>query len=570
MRDQTNSPVLLGLIVVAVLCGRAPAQTNWIPQETSWIGLAGQGAFSRACAGDFDADGFPDAAFLRGSQIVLGISPGSNPWSLPADYFANDFAILALEDGRDAVIFVRSAGVYQGTLSSSGAFTALALAQGAWANAKLVEVGDTDIGGNLTPVIVGVMSDLRTLRKLLPSSGEWSSSPISLSPALQSDAQEIALSDLNGDQELELVIAAGSTLAIYELDGSLAASYSYSGYTTTGLAVGHMGDGSDWIAWTAVSGGTDCVLAFDQGGLKSMPSLGSVGVVSVASAEWTADGHSDLVLGLDEASADFWVLTNTGTNAPSFSTSAYTAFDIGSTQTNASQAAVADVDADGDEDLLCPVAGTSTAALCRNGKKNHHLLEALIVLGAEAIGDLLAIPHEACSVAPVNDSYTLQIRVSRPPSGEAAQATHVAYAAWKQSDPGNEPQRSLWETDPVAVVPQLWTSVEVPVDIPIYLPDPGNHGCGQPGVTTTHIYYVELQLQERNVSGALVREFPAKLLGVQTEGAMSTNGEYLSGLKIAGTITREVFLPGEDPVHVGTSDEMSEMPNLTPGIPIQK
>jgi hypothetical protein len=108
------------------------------------------------------------------------------------------------------------------------------------------------------------------------------------------------------------------------------------------------------------------------------------------------------------------------------------------------------------------------------------------------------------------------------------------------------------------------------VDIFVQLKEPETSGCGIEGVTTTHIYYVEVQLQKRN-GGTLEQAFPAKLLGVQTEAYNQINSEYLFSMRIPGTPTRDVVVDeGYDPTNVGTSHEMSEMPNLTPGVPIQK
>lgn len=569
-----QSAILLGLTPSFAAVTPPPGAGDDAPPQESFEIPQPQtgGAFTRAITGDFDGNGRLDVAVLCGGKIELIVRPGGVSWWLQTADTANDIAprISQSETLAEEFVAVTATGARLCSLAvDTFVSTAISMTPpgeaAAWAGAQLVDSAMTDVGGSVEERIVGVMSDVLSLKTLRYSSG-WISEDVTIDPATPVPGPIVALElvDIDGDQEVEIVLGCENSTAcgvvFYELDGQQALTPNVDmNCTLTSLTSGTQANGSTFCAWTTKSStGVETVYTRDAYGLGSTVLTGSSGVVGATTAAWTDDGHDDLVLSI--ANGTLQVLTNLGSTSPSFSLSNYTTIDPGP-QSGSAEPAAGDVDGDGDEDLVLAQQADGELGVHRSATVNHWLSAPTLLSVLDSGVESAAMdPGPNCGTGTngSNVQHLHTIRVSKPASGRGSTATHVAYTTWRRESLSEQTstQTTSGEAD---------LNGQLSVDIGMLLGSPASSGCTS--VDTNVLYYYTIELQDR--SGTETVYFPEKIFGVETQDD-GGNAEHLANLRTSPAETLDVFFGhspplNEDPDVVGTLDRIREVPALPPG-----
>jgi hypothetical protein len=562
MSTHTNHRALCAVVSVlaATAAAAAPAQQTQPgsgPSEASW-GMQGDPnqAFKRTCVGDFDGNSTADLVAVRGSQLEILGDPSLFGWS--SGYLGSVRDAATLPDplfDADTVVSVGWNGVQRWssfemvhpvTGCSAPTITDLDAQPSEWVGAALVAVGD--VAGESAPRIVGVLSDLRSVRTLVHSGTQYVDQALTLSPAPAEDILDLALVDFHADGTPELTLMTTNSLSIYSLSSGLRLAHfaGNPGWSNACMTVGRPGGVlAHWVAMVVnyVDGVQQFLTIVDGDGPNGMMLLqGNPKVVGMTAGSYKdvaepqpAEGNVDLLLSID-ATNKLWVLLNDADVAapPAFSLDAAhkKVFEYPSTttgaQSNQAQPALIDFDNDGDLDILHPVRLTSSLFVHWNKTVNEALFRPGVMNDP---GNLEAAP--VIWEIPSSSSLNLRVLATQPetepdPIGYryievavfrkdsiAATTERVADGVWRVP---YDPQAETYLFDVELENPELSAPTIPPAD-------------GEP-VRFENFYILMERVVYRNASNTeTLRVLSPRFHGVQTSTANCSqtycNQEYL-------------------------------------------
>ncbi len=360
-------PLLRFALLASLFALPLPAQTvpgGSIQRLDSPWDPAGAGAFGSVATGDFDADGYPDLAQLRGGGLEVMLAPAS----LGEVYSGRAAdAVAVVPAGSDRILIADGSGLawldFDGTLWSetSAGFSA------AWAGA--VELFYRAGPGGAVQVI-GLAADRRSLLSIADEGGGMveRADPLIVAPEALlgvipfdrdgDGVSELLLLDSNGMRVAEVVDpSAGPQAETWTISDS----WQFSGYSMRDAAAGRQGAGPrQWAAVLCLrpDGTTPLIVTVTSNGLSAEPAVLPAGLEPerLAGGDYDGDGADDLALSW-RSTQEVGLLPNTGGETPSFDPSALVRLALSETPNEAAPGQVAapllvDVDRDGDEDIF--------------------------------------------------------------------------------------------------------------------------------------------------------------------------------------------------------------------------
>jgi hypothetical protein len=288
-----------------------------------------------------------------------------------------------------------------------------------------------------------------------------------------------------------------------------------------------------WIAVviTASNGTTQYLVVVDGAGAQPGILLGTPDVVAMDTGRYDNNTSMDLVLG-NNGSNTLWVLKNTSTGIPAFSTSGSNKVVLthdGPTATQNTQAypCFADIDNDTDFDILYPVRPTSSVFISWNREVFDDSKY------VPKFGDIIVTPG-----APrpwlYTDGTTLTFGSSLvlPTTPPSAPNLHLQVAVFRKDAPPDQT-----ETERIAELVDLieWSTIssETEIDINCVLHNPVYSypsGSGSQLVQFENLYIVMSRLVSLNTDGSIRYAYPASWQGVEASAFSDVNEDYFDAL----------------------------------------
>ena len=336
--------------------------------DASVDGIPQAAVFGTVQAGLINEDSQADVVYLRDGVPHVALNPATWDAIIQIPTFASDIAILASDrepqgDERyqeDYVLTVGAIGLTRWerrTRHDNFLWKELG-DEGLWRDATLV--GAANLDGEQGEDIFGLDAEGNRLLILLADGNEYAEEVII---DLPHPAFEALAVELDGVAPSEIAVLGTAGLTILGIDGTVWASY---GDQSGGVAavVGNDSQPTDRIVWIArdADNTTDvlCVVSRD-GIVRDGLSLGNRGIVSAVAADLDDDGDDDLVLN-QRAAYELILLKNEAgvLNLEEGTTQVLRFGPEGLALQNRTAPAIADLDNDGDADLLIPTQSDET------------------------------------------------------------------------------------------------------------------------------------------------------------------------------------------------------------------
>lgn len=341
--------------------------------------------FGRLVLAELDGDAAPEGIVLAGGVAVVlwkvAVHDAPEPIEFPTAAPPDSVVDLATLPGTgpiqvgpgatDAVVMTDERGLFLVTYEDEDFPDPTVLAGGAWVNAGPLHVDDLD--GDGEPDVLALSADKRSILRFFPGSG-LEAAPIAMPLAML----DVVAVDWFGDGSRELVALTARGLAVLDpTSGNQLAAIGH--LSSTGcIARFRAADaaGGELLAWTRAAGGGGSELVVVQQGLHEGPwpltfdlcsaSL-SIQPLALLAGDYDGDVNDELVL-VHETNLTAVVLANLGEEEPGlppvphFEPSSTSAFDVVSLASNplvpgnVGVPAFAQLDGDGPEDLVFPVA----------------------------------------------------------------------------------------------------------------------------------------------------------------------------------------------------------------------
>ena len=590
------------LLLNALLLFAAPIQSP--PQGTVPLGgTVFNPVFKRMCVADLDQSGQPDVVFVRDNKFEIIGDPATFGWYAGELGPVKDLALLPGGglNAEDRIVTVGGNGVEEWSgfrcPDANSVFDPVATSldglplQSEWLNAKKVA---TDVfSGESRPRIVGAMSNLRSVRTLqcLDDSDDlYSDHELSFSPAIDEDILDLAWVNYFNDSTPELTILTTTKMRIYSVPISLNSSgptatthvitlSAPTGWTEECMTVGsypagHLYESREWVAAVVNhSNGTQQYLSIiDFAGAHSSVLLQDTpngatdpvrpDVVAMDAGDYDGNGTMDLLLS-NNASDSLWILQDTYTGssgAPVFvadldDPTKLFSLDTGSTvsglQNTLSTPAFADLDNDGDLDVLTTVRATASLFMSWNQEVVESKWVPVLKPGLDA--NDVARPW----LMREGNALTLGALVEVPEGAPAVNDLFLQVAVFSKAAP---PTSTITERVGHQVALIDWDTISseelVAVDCALHSPAysysaPYAHPYDE--VKFENLYIVMVRYVAL-VNGTIRYTYPASFYGLEASTA-NGNLDYILGLTEASPV-----LVGYQPCpSCSTGDELSTM-----------
>ncbi len=366
-----NAAATFRLFFVSALVSGIPLGAQPVPFDFTWpisSTIDTSGGVTSMATGDFNGDWIADAFVVIDGIAYFVPCPDVFSSLFPIDDLdAVDVATLPAAgwNGIDAVLVVGADGLHvvqRG--STTSAMSATLLASG-WTT--VVQLCVADVDGDANVDVLGLDGDGTTLRRLEANGSGWDSSTSSFTQLGASAVIEIDVLDWNGDADLEVAAVLNDGFAVYDLSMTRQAIYQGAAVVAgvTAQPVRHASGGKDRLAivyWTPSD--TQWLKEISSNHESAGLGLGILGVVSRGTAaadllpSMTTPRGDDLVLSHTFSPWQpvlFNISTTTATSEP-FSDSVGAAMEVQSwnspSSANAATPGIADLDNDGDPDVL--------------------------------------------------------------------------------------------------------------------------------------------------------------------------------------------------------------------------
>lgn len=371
------------------------------------------GAYRRAIVGQLTDDRRADGVVMVGDQPILLYGPGLYHGLINLPLPANDAVFVPADSpaGNGAIALVSERGLELWRHDPvTASLSVQPVAGSKWAGARRVTCADLD--GNGTPELLGIGASGHEVlvTAALPLAAFAMPAPVI-------DLEPI---DWDGDGKCELAVLTEVAASIRSLDGGLVKAFA-GPLPTTGIAV--FRDASLPVPRQRLAlfnSATGILRVADRFSLS--PPLGAdvTGVTDAAVADFNLDGRDDLAFG--RITGDVLLLRNRGITA-TFATTPDASLVLDPSPESAATDSVAvpaaaDLDGDGDADLLMPDEATHTIAMLRNQHIDHAQHTPRI--------DAATYTYTAATQTGV-----LTAQISPPPG---AGSTPIEVVVWRQHD----------------------------------------------------------------------------------------------------------------------------------------
>ncbi len=418
------------------------------------------GPFTRVVTGKWTGHDAPDAAIVDGTSVLLAVAPAIHRAVVGIGLAANDVDRLPGGGigGSDALVAVGPEGLVTWAWDFAARSPVVSpLAGLEWMGARAVRVGDID--GSGTPDVAAISADGTTLLTMTSSGGVLSHGPsVVFSGGIR--AIEILDWDGLGAQEIALVTALG--VEIVDVHGLTLASFGGAPGADSLAVIREDGVAADRLAWITPQPSDPArqrLRLLSCGGEDQPIDLGELGVVACGSGDVDGDGDDDLALS-QTASHDVILLFNLRPAGPPAFSSAPGAFAFvrygpeSPPASNAAWPALADIDGDGDGDLLFPAEEE----------------KALLRVDSPLVSEGEVRPRVAAAAVPGSGgSWDFFLELNRVALGDPpppAGATHVEVVLWRQADE-SEPLDPASLTRFFSPLPADPSEEEIAVIVPI-------------------------------------------------------------------------------------------------------
>lgn len=304
------------------------------------------------------------------ATATMDLPSGSEPWLVPGQFHPGPYLLprtatltaarcpsISSADASTFVVHGFESGALSGSYTGAGSSLVSAPA-GDFFPGEQVEVTLTTGLGGTTPVVA------RYRVAASGGTGSFTSSTL----AAQNSPRSVAAGDLDGDGDVDLVVAnrGADTLLVLQNDGTGAFTNSDTlavGATPESVAAADL-DGDGDLDLAVVTAGTNSVSVYQNNGSGTFTSLGTAVTVgsfpfSVTAADLDGDGDLDLAVA-NQTSGTVSALENNGSG-----TFANFGADVAA-GAGASSVTAADLDGDGDLDLAAANTDTNTVSILRN------------------------------------------------------------------------------------------------------------------------------------------------------------------------------------------------------------
>jgi len=533
--------LLSAVLLLALPVQQSSSQTYHSMDSTSTA------AFKRTCVGDLDDDGMPDFAVVRDNKFTFVGELAGHPWATSdLGSGVKDLALLPRTSGsaHDSLVTVGTNGVQEWTgfddldaYYEAAPVPAMLTYSSAWYGAKRVTT--RVFPSDTRPRIAAVMSDWRSVRVLRFNGTTWVDHQLSFSAAIDEDIIDLAWVDYDGGTNPvpELTLLTTTKLRIFSVplnlntQGATTATHlityaTLSGWTEECMAAGAYPANhptnplKEWVAVVVnhSNGVQQYLTTVDYTGVHGSTLLQSQGfnpdVVAMDVAPFDGNGSMDVLLG-NNASNTLWVLKNTSeSSTPAFTvdvtdstkTEVLTyASPVSGVQSNLAYPLFADVDLDGDCDVLHPERWSSMLFIHRNS-----------TIDAAGVSAAVYTPDKehltiGTSIQPDSEgNLTFHASVAHPevwPTG----ATHLEIAVFRKdsisAETGRTAVRVLRYSKAQCQDPELGGNpmpVEIPLDDPDLVP-PGSNPPPSAQARFDNFYIFLVRLVSVNPSTGAVR-----------------------------------------------------------------
>lgn len=483
------------------------AQSQLVPSSDPWpAALGAGGTFHGSEIGYIIPNGDLDLVVERGGSIVVCSAIGihSSFYEVASSAISFDVVFRGSPFGADAVAIVDGQGLTLHWLNAAGdAFDSVALGSNAWNGAARIRSGDAD--GLYGSDIVGLAADHRTFLSCLSTTSAGGTSFVDgPSTVVPNDVSDFVLIQWDADAELEVAMLTTAGLEIREPDGTLITSVT--AYPTGGrlVAIDVEGTAQQKVAWVTLhpNAVNELLIVGNASGFEAAQMLAPLQTVGLEAADIDGDGNGDLIFTGKTGYYALIAFQQAGSPSFGFGPSMFIIVDLvadpGSAAPNLeAEPAAADIDGDGDVDVVCaidrPDPGVDVVSRVAN-----------TVIDAEVYRPLLppsfTYAFEGEEVIGQADLSIVLPSPTAPANEVPAAATHVDVVVWRSEGDGENPGRVAVQHDTIdlsAPEGQFPLTLNVVIDEPQWPFDA--------------IYAIEIRYVERDGAGELLQAFPARI-----------------------------------------------------------
>lgn len=360
-----RSALVLALVAAA---SPASAQLAPVPEMSHQIALnpAGLGVYRDTELGDFDGDGLLDVVTRRNDAIEGLLGVVALGFSLPEVSPSACFVVRPVTPGADTLVISNGTGLHELSYDvGSGTWTSAALLTDPSGSQAARDLALRSVASPGDPLVL-VQSDGLSVQLLSTSFSASMGAPelVSTRPI-----RRVIPFDLDGDGGDELALLHTDGASVWDSSGTppnetwtLDSTYSFTVPDVTyfdAVAGSAAGSAEEWLACIGkLPNGLNQSVAFvSNGATLSTVGIGQASVARFAAGDWNGDGNDDLVLSrrVDERVG---VALHQGTSWHDFAGTLL--FEISDTpgassELNAAQPAVLDLNGDGDVDIALAV-----------------------------------------------------------------------------------------------------------------------------------------------------------------------------------------------------------------------
>lgn len=372
--------LLAGVVLLSAFPGDAGAQplsSGYVLAHDLPAGMPATGT-TRVVTGDFTGDLRADTCMLAGGSAYMAFGPAIYPaiQKIPASILPAtvlDFDFLPRTNGPGVFVFLTTNGIEVVTYANDDYLHEETVSTGGWSTAIALRV--IDYGGSADPDIVGVASDGKTVLRIKDFDGarvyDTSLAPVATS------ILELDRIDWTDDGDDEIAVRLATSVEILDTTGSVHTyTPTYAPVQMQTVSFRTAADRLAVVTDTSVAGQQDLNL-IGHGVSTTSTFLGTIDVTAMASADATGDGEGDLIL-VDRDDYVMPYLVNRYGTVPSqpflasdpnaaflITASAATATD------NRAEPVLADLDRDGDADLVVVLGDDNLLVVQRNNYKQE-------------------------------------------------------------------------------------------------------------------------------------------------------------------------------------------------------